>query len=1101
MDLSPRISSGPRSAFQGLILIALLGAASAAAAEGPPSFLRRPDIHGDRIVFTSEGDLWMASVSTGSARRITTHAGTETNARFSPDGTALAFNAQYDGGTDVYVMSADGGTPKRLTWDPRGARVVGWSPDGANVLFLSRRANPENVSRMWQVPVRGGLPALLPLPRAALAAMAPDGKRVAYVPVSAERQNWKQYRGGQADEIWITDISQRRFRRLTSDPGIDTTPAWAGNALFFVSERRGLANLYRMNPEDGSTAPVTNYGDAEARYPSSDGQSVVFQHGDGLALYDIASARVKELSLHLDTDRIHARPKRVSASSFLNSIVLGPTGRRVLVEARGQLVSAPVEEGPARVLAPLSGSRSQFPAWSRDGKTAAFISDRSGEDQVWTVSADGSGEPRQLTRDHQGPLGEIKWSPDGKYVVTFDREMRILLVDANTGAATLVDQSDRGSSYDSVNYSAVFSPDGKWLAFHRTEPNLNRAVYLYDIAGRTTTAVTPPGLNAYAPFWDPEGKLLYFLADRQFDPMGTNLTRSFTFDKTAKITFVVLSADGRSPFLPSADEEGEADPKTAPKPETKDSKPELPIVKIDLNGLADRVGEIPVPADRFLRVEAVEGRLLMLVPGTPGPGGPEGAGGGNELRAFNLKTPRKTDVATIAKGVAEFQVSADRKKLLIRTGRQYAVIDAAASSVPADAPKIDLDGLTLAVDPPAEWKQIFRESWRIARDFFYAPNMHGVDWAAIRPIYEARLARIGDRGELNEILGDMIAELNTSHAYVGGGDLPEGAGGPPMGYLGADFVPDAGGKAYRIVKLLRGDAFDLAQRSPLLAPGLNVKEGDCLLAVDGRPIRTDVDIQSLLVGTAGRVTALTVNAKPVLEGARQVLVRPMADESKARYYDWVGSRRAYVLKHGGPDIGYIHLPDMSNSGLVEFAKHYYPNLDKDGLIYDDRFNGGGYISSMLILQMARKPITWFKPRYGASWTRQSWGFAGHSVAVINENSGSNGEEFPDIFRREKLGPVIGVRTWGGEVGSGGGYRLIDGGRLNIPNYANWVEGAWIIEGTGVEPDITVEQDPNAVLEGRDPQLDRAIAYLKEKIAAQPVPRPTPPPFPVKSWRK
>jgi len=1101
MDFLRRTSLKNRSRCQVLIFIASICAASAAVADGPPSFLRRPDVRGDLIVFTSEGDLWLSTIPAGMARRITTHAGVETNARFSPDGTMLAFNAQYDGGTDVYVMSVDGGTPKRLTWDPRGARVVGWTPDGANVLFLSRRANPENVSRLWQVPVRGGLPTLLPLPRAALAAMASDGKRVAYVPVSAERQNWKQYRGGQADEIWITDIAQRKFRRLTQDPGVDTTPAWAGDALFFISERRGLANLYRMNPGDGSVVPVTSYSDAEARYPSSDGKSVVFQHGDGLALYDLAADRVNELSLRLETDRIHARPKRAAASAFLNSVVLGPTGKRVLIEARGQIVSVPVTEGASRLLAPLPGTRSQFPAWSRDGKSAAFVSDRSGEDQVWIAAADGTGEPRPLTKDHQGPLGEIKWSPDGKTLVTFDREMRILLVDVNTGAMTLVDQGEVGSSYDSVNYSAVYSPDGKWLAFHRTESNLNRAVYLYDIAGKKKIAVTSPHLNASSPFWDPEGKLLYFLADRQFDPQGTNLTKFFTFDRTAKITFVVLAADGRSPVLPANDEEGEADQKSPGKPESKDAKPEFPAVKIDLEGLADRVGEIPVPADRFLRVEAVEGRLLILVPGTPSAGGPEGPGGGNELRAFNLKTPRKRDVATIAKGVAEFQVSADRKKVLIRTGRQYAVIDAGANSVPAEAPKIDFEGLTLAVDPAAEWGQILREAWRIGRDFFYAPNMHGVDWAAIWPIYAARLPRVGDRSELNEVLGDMIGELNTSHAYVGGGDLPEGAAAVPMGYLGADFAPDSGGAAYRIVKLLRGDGFDLANRSPLLAPGLNVKEGDYILAVDGRPVRTDEDIQALLAGTAGRVTSLTINAKPIADGARRILVQPMADESKSRYYDWVGSRREYVRKNGGSNLGYIHLPDMSNSGMVEFAKHYYPNLDKDGLIYDDRFNGGGYISSMLILQMARKPITWFKPRYGISWTRQSWGFPGHSVAVINENSGSNGEEFPDIFRREKLGPVIGVRTWGGEVGSGGGYRLIDGGRLNIPNYANWVEGAWIIEGPGVEPDITVEQDPNAVLEGRDPQLDRAIAYLKEKIAAQPVSRPTPPPFPNKAWRK
>jgi len=1113
------------SKIQPAILIALLlafglGLAAAGVGDSHP-FLRRPDIHGDQLVFSSEGDLWLASMSSGQARRITTHPGMETNAHFSPDGKILAFDAQYDGGTDVYTLPVEGGMPRRLTWDPRGVRVVGWTPDGANVLFLSRRSNPENQSRMWRVPAAGGLPVLLPIPRAMLAAMAPDGKQVAYVPVSAEWQHWKHYQGGQADDIWIADTSRRSFKRVTDDPSIDTTPVWAGESIYFISERQGLANLFRLNPADGKVTAITNYGDAEARYPASDGKSVVFQHGDDIALYDIATGKVRDLALRLDTDRIHARVKLVPAAQFLNSIALGPTGKRLVIESRGQLVSVPVEEGDSRVLAALGGARSQYPAWSADGKQVAFVSDRSGEDQVWVAAADGSSEPRQLTRDHKGPLGVIQWSPDGKYLVTADREMRILLVDTASGAVTLVDQSDRGSSYDSVNYSAIFSPDGKWLAFHRTEPNSNRVVYIYNIAGRQKVAVTSPELNAASPCWDPEGKFIFFLADRQFDPSNTGLTRFFSFDKMTKVSFVALAAGTKSPFLPSDDEEGEAAKKdeTKPEPGSKEAKsgrqspkgapgvgqadvakvpsPELPEVKIDPAGLADRVDELPIPADRYYRLDAVPGRVLMLVPDASQSGRPRGEGGGNELRAFNLKSPRKKEVITIAKNVGEFQVSADRKKLLIRTDRQYSVIDASASSVGADVPKIDLDGVSLAVDPRSEWKQITQESWRIARDFFYAPNMHGVDWDAVRPRYAARLENVADRSELNEVLGDMIAELNTGHAYVGGGDLPEAAPRARMGYLGADFEPDAGGKAYRIARIFRGDGFDLANRSPLLEPGLDVKEGDYILAVSGQQVRTDEDLQALLAGTAGRVTGLTVNARPILEGSRKVLVRPMADESKARYYDWVASRREYVRKNGGPNLGYIHMPDMSNNGLIEFAKRYYANLDKDGMIYDDRFNTGGSVSSMLVLQMARKPITWFKPRHGASWTRQSWAFAGYSVALVNENSASNGEEFPDIFQREKLGPVIGVRTWGGEVGSGGGYRLIDGGRLSIPNYANWADGKWIIEGTGVAPDVTVEQDPTAVLEGRDPQLDRAIAYLKEQIAARPVPRPSPPPFPVK----
>jgi tricorn protease len=736
---------------------------------------------------------------------------------------------------------------------------------------------------------------------------------------------------------------------------------------------------------------------------------------------------------------------------------------------------------------------------------------------VWVAPADGSGSPRQLTKDRKGPLGAIQWSPDGKNLVTFDREMRILLVDVKSGAVTLVDQSDRGGSYDNVNYSATFSPDGKWLAFHRIEPNWFTAVYVYNVASKKKTAITAPEINSNSPAWDPAGKFLYFLADRQFDPMGSGPTRFYAFDKYTKISSVALAKDTKSPFLPANAEEGEKpkpeegkDAKTpekdkAAKPDAKGAKadkstkakPEskLPNVKIDLEGIAGRIEDVPVAADRYQHVDAVEGRLLMLVAGDPGPGQT------NTLKAFNLKDVRKKEVTTIASAIGDYEVSADRKKILVRTGRVLTVIDASAASVPADAPKVDLDSTSLTVDPTAEWKQIFNESWRIGRDFFYDPNLHGVDWVGVKTRYAARLDDVTDRSELNEVLGDMIAELVVGHAYVGGGDEPDGVRPAPMGYLGADYEADPGGKAYKITHLLRGDGFDLVNRSPLLAPGLNVKEGDFILAIAGRPVSTSQDIQALLAGTPGRVVALTVNSTPAMKGSRVIRVKPMGDENKARYYDWSESRREYVRKNGGLNLAYIHLPDMGDTGLVEFSKHYYANLDKDGFIYDSRFNSGGYVSAMLLMQISRKPYTWFKPRHGVSWTRQDSAFAGYSVALCNENSYSNGEEFPDAFRREALGPVVGVRTWGGEVGSGGGYPLMDGGKLYIPNYGEWADGKWVVEGSGFQPDITVEQDPNLVLEGKDPQLDRAITYLKDQIARKPVVRPVPPPFPVKAWRQ
>ena len=1089
-----------------LILACLLSASAAALAGPPPQFLRRPDIRGDRVVFTSEGDLWLGSIADHTAARITSHEGVEGPPRFSPDGRAIAFTAQYDGGTDVYVMEVSGGMPRRLTYDPGSAIVLGWTPDGKEVLFRSRREEPTRRNRLWAVPATGGTARVLPIPRVEFASMNADGRRVAYVPVSAEWQHWKRYRGGMADDIWLADTAARTYRRLTIDPGIDTEPLWVGEEIYFVSERDGHANLYRLDPAGAAASPVTRYTDYDVRYPGTDGKRVIFEHGDGLGLYDSGTGRVEDLTFELRSDRIHARERRVSALKNLFGVALGPAGKRLLVSARGQILSAPVENGDVRVIAAPGGGRCQYPSWSTDGKRIAFVSDRSGEDQVWIAPSPGE-EPRQVTRDHKGPLGPLVWSPEGKTIATGDRDMRILLVDVATGAFTSVDQADRGGSYDLVNASYCFSPDGKWLAYAKPESNWNWVIYLYDIIGKRKVQVTSAEMTSAAPAFDLAGKYLYFLSDRAFDPRYVNANRYFSYDKFTKVSLVTLASDEKSPFLTVSDEEGAAADSAAqeskstvksgagPKGEGKTKKdPGAAKTRVDVPGLRDRIVEVPVPADRYVRVAPVEGRLLLETLEDVSSGDPLVAA--RRLQAFDMK---KKEAKVLVPKLTDFQISADRKKLLIQVEKDFTVVDAGADEVAEGKGKVATDAWTLTVDPAAEWRQIFHETWRIARDFFYDPGMHGVDWAAVERKFEAMLPAAADRSDLNFILGEMVAELNCGHAYVGGGDSPDPPS-VPMGFLGADLAPAPGPTpAYRVVKIYPGDEFDLDARSPLLTPGAEVKPGDYILAVAGKQVRADQDIQALLAGTADRLITLRVNSKQSLTGARDVVVKPMASERQTRYYDWVASRREYVRKHGGENFGYVHIPDMDTGGLREFAKHYYPNLDKDAMVYDVRMNGGGYIDAMLLLQMAAKPYSFFKPPYGASWTRIDWGFSGHAAALCNENSGSNAEEFCDAFQRLKLGPVIGVKTWGGEVGSGNGYTMIDGGHVYIPNYGMWVpEGKWVIEGTGAEPDIVVEDDPTEVMAGRDPQLDRAIAYLKEELRAKPVVRPSPPPFPNKS---
>ncbi len=1084
---------------------AVLLFALAFSAQGAEPFLRRPAIHGDTIAFTSEGDLWIASLRDGDARRLTTHEGAETSPLFSPDGTRIAFTGEYDGGPDLYLITLDGGALQRLTWDnDRNVRPVAWSADGREITFRSRRLNGEWHNRLWTIPSSGGLAKLLPVPRAEHAAV--DGKRVAFVPISAEWQHWKGYRGGQADDVWLTDLATNAFRRVTTEPSIETTPVWAGGQLYVASDRTGISNLYRVDADSGNATAVTSFTDYDVLYPSSDGRRIIFEHGNGLGLFDPSTNAVTSLPIRLTSDRIHARMRRIAAKENLQRAAIGPTGKRVLVESRGQIVSLPAGQGAWRVVEATPGARAQYPSWSRDGKWIAFVSDRSGEEQVWLAPASGATPPRQLTKDHVGPLGMLVWSPDGKRIATSDREMRILLVDVDTGKTTLVAQADRGGSYDTVIDSYRFSPDGKWLTYAFLEPTSYQTIWLYDVAKGTKTRLTSPSMDSYAASFDPAGKYLYFLSRRELHPAYSLPNQNIGFDKMSRVSVISLAAGTRSPFLKLDDEEGvaaEAKKEEAKKDESKkkDEASSLPEVKVDLEGIADRIADVPVPGDRYGSIVALEDRLLLTIDSEPlfanvDPDKPR-----FQLRALPLANPQKAELVTVVEKVTAFDVSADGKKLLVRSGKDLSV--GASDAAPLKDPDaILLDRVLLAVDPPSEWKQIFDETWRIARDFFYDPAMRGVDWPAAKKKYAAQLANIGDRSELNIILGDLIAELNTGHSYVGGGDVVR-ADTPETARLGADFEPDASGKAWRIARILPGDPFDLENRSPLLAPGVDVKAGEFIVSIDGRPVTTDRPVESMLVGSADRLVPIGVSSAAPAGGqmstsapVRVVLVRPIRSEGRLRYYDWVAGRRQYVKTHGGEKIVYVHMPNMGDRGLEEFSKQYYPDIpDSDGVIVDVRNNGGGWISANLLAQIADKPHTWFKPRYGASWTRASWATPGYRVAMCDDQSYSNAEEFCDAFQRMKVGPVVGSRSWGGEVGSGNGYPLVDGGAIFIPNYGAWSpKDGWIIEGRGVVPDIEVEQDPASLLAGRDPQLDRAIAYIRDQAAKKPVEHPVPPGF-------
>lgn len=1035
----------------------------------PParSFLTKPDVHGDEVVFTCEGDLWRGNIATGSARRLTSDPGTETYARFSPDGSTIAFTGNYDGGTDVYVIPSDGGAPKRLTYDPAGANVLGWTPDGKNVIFRSRRNTTHGgENKLFFVPATGGLAKEIAVPRGEFASFGPDW-RLAYVPVSNEWMNWFDYRAGAADQVWIVD-TKGGFKKLAASSGIETTPVWCGPKLFFVSERSGTRNLYALDPNNGKATPITKYTDSPVRYPGADAHRVVFEHGAGLALYDADKNTTTELSFDLASDRIRSREMRVPVAAYAKNPDIGPTGKRILLESRGQIVSVAAENGDFRVLEKKAGTRAMNPVWAPDGKRFAFLSDRSGEYEVWLGDAAGGKEPTQLTHGLAAQAFTPMWAPDGKNLVIVDRLGQVRIIDATTGALTLVDTEEITGSYDATNQQVAFSPDGKTLAYSHAALDSLSTIRLYDLATKRVATVSNPTVTADFPAFSPDGKFLLYIAASQLTPQSSPINGKYYFDDPGKVYMVALTEDAESPFLPKNDEEG-VTPPTPPASGT--PKP----VEIAWDGIADRVIETPIPAGPYTNVQYVPGRILLQ-------SSPQGKPG--TVLAFDTD---KQTLVTIGTADA-FKKSFDNKKLLLRRGNATVNV-ADVMTGPVAAPPISLAAYTLTLEPEAEWRQIFNESWRIGRDFYYDPKMRGVDWNGVKRKYEAQLPMVGDRGDLTRLLKDMVSELHTGHAYIGG--PPVAMARVPMGFLGADYAYE--GDALKIVKLYRGDGF-AGDRSPLLQPGLKVKEGSYILAIAGQTVRKDQDPQALLVGLAGQTVAILVNDKPSMEGARTIRVKPIASEHDLRYADWVKGRAAYVKEHGGPTLGYAHIPDMTNAGLVGFAKGQFTNTLADGMVYDTRGNGGGYVSSLLLQDIAAKPIFWFATRTPGDWTRENWAVPGYKVAICDEGNFSDGELFVETWKAMKLGPVVGKRTGGGEVGSGGGYALVDGGSIYIPNYGAFTEGKWIIEGVGATPDIEVDQDPAAVMAGKDPQLDKAISLLKEQIAKAPVKRPARPPF-------
>ena len=1093
--------------------------------------LRFPDIHGDKVVFTYAGDLWTASTAGGMATRLTAHPGVELFGKFSPDGKWIAFTAEYDGDEQVYVIPASGGVPRQLTFYPsRGPlparwgydnQVYGWTPDGKAIIFRSLRDYFSNAdSRLYTVSVDGGTPQALPMPKSGAGDFSPDGKQVVYSPLFRDFRTWKRYSGGWAQQLYIFDLKSHAAEKITTDVRCHRDPMWVGDKIYYSSDKDDTLNLYSYDPKTKTTEQLTKEKKWDLRWPSTDHQGRIVYELDGeLNIFDIATGASKHLSIDVPTDALAMRPSRVSASGQIESADLSPKGERAVVVARGDVFTLPIEKGATRNLTDTSNAHERYAQWSPDGAMIAYISDADGEDELYRISQDGMGKPEELTHGMNVMLYQPSWSPDGKRIAFSDKDGKLFVLTLDDKKVTQIAQNPRGQIP-----SYPWSADGGHLAFTMDEPTGFTCVYVWSVADGQVHRVTDPMFDSSEPAWDTEGNYLYFIGTREYQPQLSGIEFNFATNRGRTLLALALRKDGKNPFPPQSDEvtvtkeggesadkktsdekgagkkdgadKAKSDEKSGDKKDDKKDEKKKEFIRIDFDGIVDRVSRVPVDADNFHALTVTKDYLVYLRDGAPYYGretNPAAA-----LVLFSMKDRKET---TLAEKVMGFNVSRDGSKVLVREGPSFKLYDVKPEGK-SGAKAVSTDGMMVDRVPQQEWNEIFNEVYRRYRDFFYVQNMNGYDWKAIGDQYRPLVNYVAHRSDLNYVMGEMVAELSNSHSYITGGDfdIPKRT---PVALMGARIELDADAARYRIAKIYRGQNDDADYRSPLTEVGVDAKEGDYILAIDGRELTAKDNPYEFLRDKAAHPVQLRVNAKPVMEGSRLISYLPITSESNLIYLDWVTHNRDAVSKATDGKVGYIHLPDMGEDGIREFIKYFYPQIRKQALIVDDRGNGGGNISQMVIERLSRQVLgTEFDRVDHQTGTYPYVAFLGPKVCLINETSASDGDIFPYMFRKAGLGPLIGKRTWGGVVGISGQGPLLDGGEVYVPQFATASpEGQYVIEGHGVDPDIEVENDPASVIDGRDPQLERAIAEVEKAMQANPKTLPQRPPDPDKAPKR
>jgi tricorn protease len=1091
----------------------------------PPLLLRKPAVSKTQIVFNYGGNLWIVGRDGGDARRLTSGLGTETAPAFSPDGEYVAFTGEYDGNPDVFVVPAAGGVPKRLTYHPGEDEVAGWTADGKNVLFLSARSSSYHFhGKLFSIAVDGSFPTEYPLPVVADAALSPDGTRVAYVPHGQWQPAWKRYRGGQTTPIWIADLKDSHIEKVPRENSNDFNPMWVGDTVYFLSDRNGAISLFAYDTKSKQVSEAIKNDGLDFKSASAGPGAIVIEQFGALKLYDLTTHQAKTVSVRVEGDfpqvRLHfvkVEPKRIRSSG------ISPSGARAVMEAWGEIFTVPSDKGDIRNLTRTPAIAERDPSWSPDGKSVAYFSDASGEYNLEIRAQNGQGDIKKINLGTPPSFFYAPvWSPDSKKIAYSDKRVNLWYVDVEKGAPIKVDSD----YFEGPSFNHSWSPDNKWIVYTKQLPSHFHAIFVYSVEQGKAFQITDGMSDALYPRFDKNGKYLYFAASTDLGPAAVGFDMSSNNRRiTRSIYVVVLAKDQASPLAPESDEEKAKDEKKDDKDKAKDSskdakdkskdakdkdkstdvdkdkekdkdkKEEPVVVKIDFDSISQRILALPIPARNYVNLAAGKTGVLFISEGPMVVTEDDQENLKQTLQKWDLEK-RKLD--KFLDEVNDYAVSFNGEKVLYRKGEQWLMAGTGEPPAGSGPPKpgegpLKLDAMEVYVEPRAMWKQIYNETWRIERDFFYDPHYHGLDLNKVSKKYEPYLDGIASRSELTYLFQEALGEMTVGHMFVGGGENPQ----PKKikgGLLGADYAQENG--RYKITKVYDGENWNPGLQAPLTQPGVNVKAGDYVLAVNGRELRASDNIYSFFEETAGKQVLLKVGSSPDGKGSREVTVVPVEDEANLRRFDWIESNRRKVDEMTGGRVGYVYVPNTAGAGYSSFNRYYFAQVGKEAVIIDERFNEGGQLADWIVDFLNRPVRSKVATREGADWTSPSESIYGPKVMIINEEAGSGGDALPWYFRKAGIGPLVGKNTWGGLIGIGGYPELLDGGYVTAPRWALYgLNGDWEVENHGIAPDYDVDYDPAAVRQGHDPQLEKAVEVVMQLLKDHPTPQYKRPAYP------